>query len=70
MKRVLLIHTGGTLGMHDLSPITVKRRSADLSRDLYRKVPELRAIADIDVRVLMNKDSSSMCVSDWVEIVI
>lgn len=62
------MHTGGTLGMHNLLPITVKRSRADLARDLYTNVPELRALADIDVAVLMNKDSSSMRVSDWKEI--
>jgi L-asparaginase len=68
LKKVLLIHTGGTLGMHNLEPITVKGKAAALATDLYRKVPELKALADIEVLVLMNKDSSSMCVSDWRDI--
>jgi len=54
--------------MHNLSPITVKTSSSSLSTDLYRKVPELKLLANIDVKVLMNKDSSSMRVEDWKEI--
>lgn len=54
--------------MHNLSPITVKRKSQDLSIDLYKRVPGLKELAQIDVKVLMNKDSSSMRVEDWEEI--
>ena len=66
--RICIIHTGGTLGMHNLSPINVKRRPEELRGDLLRNIPQLRGIADIDVQVAMNKDSSAMQVADWCEI--
>lgn len=64
-KRVLVVHTGGTLGMAvpdnrrlDLAP------EAHLQR-LLARVPELREIADIDLVAPWNLDSSDVGTEHW-----
>jgi L-asparaginase len=62
-KRVLVLHTGGTLGMSS-------RRPAPLSPDTYAhqilsRVPELASLAEIDTRILCNLDSSDIGPDEW-----
>ena len=64
-KKVLLIHTGGTLGMKmpghtraELAP------SKELDR-LTSRVPELEEIADIELISPWNIDSSQISPEDW-----
>lgn len=58
MARVLLVHTGGTLGMapgaegEGLSP------GPSLER-ILEQVPELRELADLELKVAFNRDSST-----------
>jgi L-asparaginase len=68
--RICLIYTGGTIGM-------IQKRNADGEMILqpaqdpaeflhYLKVEEeVRAIADLDLVPLMNKDSTNMVPTDW-----
>ena len=63
MKRVLILHTGGTLGMS-------ARRPSALAPDTYAheivtRVPELAALATIDTRILCNLDSSDVGPDEW-----
>jgi L-asparaginase len=63
VKRVLVLHTGGTLGMSS-------RRPAPLSPDTYAhqilsRVPELAALAEVDTRILCNLDSSDIGPDEW-----
>src|SRR5579862_8694524 len=63
MKRVLILHTGGTLGM-------AGRRPAPLAPDIYaqaltERVPELAELAEIETRILCNLDSSDIGLEEW-----
>ena len=63
LKRVLILHTGGTLGMS-------ARRPSALAPDTYAheilsRVPELAALATIETRILCNLDSSDIGPEEW-----
>lgn len=64
MKSVLILHTGGTLGM------TAGRRPSPLQPDTWSqailtRVPELAELARIDTRILCNLDSSDVGPDEW-----
>lgn len=63
MKRVLVLHTGGTLGMtgEPLEPNAY-------SQALTEAVPELTEIAEIDTRIVFNLDSSDVGPAHWTEL--
>lgn len=58
MKRLLLVHTGGTLGMTGNRPTPLKPDA--LASTIHAFVPELRRIAELDFEVLFNLDSSDL----------
>ena len=65
-KSVLILHTGGTLGMSGTRP-------APLSPDIYaqailQRVPELGELADVETRILCNLDSSDIGPDEWAEL--
>jgi L-asparaginase len=60
MKRVLLLHTGGTLGMTG-PPLLPDA----YSRALTDAVPELEQIAELDTRIVLNLDSSDLGPAHW-----
>lgn len=59
-RRVLIVHTGGTLGMHGtpLEPGTY-------AQTLHRQVPELERIAHLETRIVCNVDSSDLGPTEW-----
>lgn len=59
-RRVLLLHTGGTLGMSG-SPLVPDAYGAAL----IDAVPELARLADLDVRIVYNLDSSDVGPEHW-----
>lgn len=61
-KRIHLIHTGGTLGMAPVDGILAP--GPYLAR-ILGDVPELSRLADVDVEILMNQDSTEMLPGDW-----
>ena len=65
MKRILLIATGGTIASSEdgngLSPTLT-------GQQLAQAVPEISAVANVDVQQLMNIDSTNMRPADWVRI--
>ncbi len=63
MKRVLLLHTGGTLGMtgEPLEPDAYSQAVTDA-------VPELNELAEIDTRIVYNLDSSDIGPEHWTEL--
>ncbi|MBI3544019.1 MAG: asparaginase [Deltaproteobacteria bacterium] len=69
-KKVLILHTGGTIGMgiptppHD-SPLAPDHRFV---KTLKKKVPELWRLGDIEIRALANKDSSEILPEDWLHL--
>jgi len=65
MKRILILHTGGTLGM------TMRGEPEDAPRfmdSLRQHAPRIFEIAHISFEIVCNKDSSNMTPSDWVEL--
>jgi L-asparaginase len=72
MARVLILYTGGTLGMTfptERSALKVPPLSSTLLRErLSSRVPELKEIAETQIDVLMNRDSCQFSPEDWVEI--
>ncbi len=63
MKRVLLLHTGGTLGMAGGHPAPLK--PAAFFRTLKARVPELFELADLSLELFCNIDSSEMQPELW-----
>jgi L-asparaginase len=63
MKRVLLLHTGGTLGMIGGKPDVL--RPGPYGEALIERVPELKQLAEIELEILSNKDSSDLGPEDW-----
>lgn len=63
MPSVLLLHTGGTLGMDASRPGPL--RPGPFEDALRRRVPELFEIADIDLEIFANVDSSDIDPGLW-----
>ena len=88
LPRVLLLHTGGTLGMDtrasyeedvggqtQLVPGTGGKYPAQRSlkpgsmlSNLLGMVPELRALANLDLKVVFNRDSCNVGPREWIQI--
>jgi L-asparaginase len=62
-KRVLLLHTGGTLGMHGhpLEP-------GAYAQALTERVPEIARIARLETRIIANLDSSDLGPEVWTKL--
>jgi L-asparaginase len=63
MHRVLLLHTGGTLGMHG-EPLEPDR----FGESLVDAAPEIARLADLEVRAICNLDSSDIGPEHWREL--
>jgi L-asparaginase len=63
MPKVLLLHTGGTLGMAGGRPSAL--RPAAFFKTLKARVPELFDLADIELELFSNLDSSEMQPELW-----
>lgn len=63
MPKVLLLHTGGTLGMAGGRPSAL--RPSAFFRTLKARVPELFELADIELELFSNLDSSEMQPELW-----
>jgi L-asparaginase len=63
-RRVLILHTGGTLGMQPREPDQALAPD-QFGATVLEHVPELRRIADIETRVLFNLDSSDLAPTHW-----
>lgn len=61
-KRIHLVHTGGTLGM---MPTGGALAPGPFLAQLLEDVPELSRLADVDVEILMNRDSTEMLPAHW-----
>lgn len=65
MKRILLIHTGGTFGMGfkdgTLAPSSFVQRIIEF-------VPEIKQIAEIESKIVANIDSSNIGIEHWIKI--
>jgi L-asparaginase len=63
-KRILILHTGGTLGMKPRDPDQVLT-PGEIGSTILEFVPELTKFAEIDTRVLFNIDSSDITPQHW-----
>jgi L-asparaginase len=63
MKRLLLVHTGGTLGMTGRRPDTLKPSA--FFRTVRQRVPELTKLARLEFEVFSNVDSCEMQPELW-----
>src|SRR5439155_17577219 len=63
MKRVLLLHTGGTLGMSGKKPTPL--RPDTYAQEIVSRVPEVAELAQIETRILCNLDSSDVGPDEW-----
>jgi L-asparaginase len=61
--RILIIHTGGTLGMKGCRPAPL--RPGDFEKTLREEVPELFRLASVRLVVFSNLDSSDMSPEHW-----
>jgi L-asparaginase len=64
--RVLLLHTGGTLGMAGGRPSAL--RPAPFARMLKTRVPELGELAEVHLELFSNQDSSEIQPEAWVRL--
>jgi L-asparaginase len=62
-RRILLLHTGGTLGMQG-APLHPDHFTASLTE----RVPEITELAHVDTRVVCNLDSSDVGPGEWAEL--
>ena len=65
-KTVLLLHTGGTLGMVGGRPHSL--RPAPFAEALRARIPELTELANIELELFSNVDSSEVQPEDWVRL--
>lgn len=63
MPKILLLHTGGTLGMEGGHPSVLK--PAGFFRTLRARAPELFELADVELELFSNVDSSEMQPELW-----
>ncbi len=63
-RKVLLLHTGGTLGMRPTEPHKTLAPD-EFGATVLEQVPELTQIAEIEARVLFNLDSSDIRPEHW-----
>ncbi len=64
MKKIMLIHTGGTFGMVPMKPSNTLAPSL-IQDQILTHVPEIQKIADIDFDVVFNLDSSNIQIHHW-----
>ncbi len=65
-KRVLILHTGGTLGMRPREPDHALAPD-EFGPTVLEHAPELRQLAEIDTRVLGNVDSTDLTQAHWID---
>ena len=65
--KVLILHTGGTLGMKPREPDQALATD-EIGATVLEHVPELERIAEIETRVLFNLDSSDLTPKHWMEL--
>jgi len=66
MNKVLIIHTGGTFGMSPADPAKTLR-PGNLEAAIEKHLPALNSIAQIDIRIPFNLDSSNIGPEQWLE---
>ena len=67
MKKILIIHTGGTFGMSPADP-EKKLRPGNLQADIEKHLPALNKLARIHFEIPFNLDSSDIGPVEWIRI--
>ena len=62
--RVLILHTGGTLGMRPRQPDSALAPD-EFPGAILEQVPEAAMIADVEARIFCNLDSSDVTPAHW-----
>jgi L-asparaginase len=65
MKRILILHTGGTIGMHAMKSNEKELKLSEKAMPFLERVPELSKMARVQVKVLDNIDSSNVTPRHW-----
>jgi len=68
MKKILLVQTGGTIAM-DITMGEPRLDPSKWSEVLYKEIPELSQLAEIEIRQLFFEDSSDVNPSHWSRLV-
>nr|NIV15464.1 asparaginase [Fodinibius sp.] len=69
MKKILIIHTGGTFGMMPMKPRQTLAPN-QVEERVTAHVPELEKIASIDFNMIFNLDSSNIQPRHWQELAV
>lgn len=64
MKNILVIHTGGTFGMNPMKPDKTLK-PGELENIFEKYLPKLNSIANIEVKIPFNLDSSDIGPEEW-----
>jgi len=64
MKNILLLHTGGTFGMSPIEP-SKTLRPGNIQGDIEKYLPDIKHVANLDIQVPFNKDSSDIGPPEW-----
>ncbi len=64
MKKILIIHTGGTFGMTPVEPDD-QLAPGNIQNQILQYIPEIENLANIDVIIPFNLDSSNIGVQEW-----
>ena len=64
MKKILLIHTDGTFGMVPTEPNRILA-PGNFQDEIFNLVPEIKEIAETDVIIPFNLDSSNIGIAEW-----
>jgi L-asparaginase len=64
MKKILIIHTGGTFGMISVGKTKILK-PGNLKTEINRYLPHIRKIADIDITIPFNVDSVNINPQKW-----
>jgi L-asparaginase len=67
MKKILLIHTGGTFGMIPIQP-SKSLAPGDIRSIIFQYLPEIQEIAHIEFYVAFNIDSANIQIKHWLEL--
>jgi len=64
MKKILIIHTGGTFGMIPMHPSKTLARG-DIRDQVLRYIPEVEKIAKVEFEIAFNIDSANVQIHHW-----
>jgi L-asparaginase len=67
MKNIQLIYTGGTFGMLPVEPSKTLKPST-IQNNLLNYLPDIKKIANIDLKIAFNLDSSNIQLYHWQEL--